>query len=82
MKGGIVIRKGSTGGDRCTMGFHVVAGSDVQFVTAGHCGYSGSNNWYHQSYGYVGSEQATLYGNNGIDIMKDALPNWWNWWVY
>jgi hypothetical protein len=75
MKGGIVIRKGSTSGARCTMGFHVVAGSDVQFVTAGHCGYSGSNYWYHQGYGYVGSEQATLYGNNGIDIMRVQMSN-------
>lgn len=75
MKGGIVIRKGSTSGSRCTMGFHVVSGSDVQFVTAGHCGYSGSNYWYHQGYGYIGSEQATLYGNNGIDIMRVQMSN-------
>lgn len=75
MKGGIVIRKGSTAGARCTMGFHVITGSDVQFVTAGHCGYSGSNNWYHQGYGYVGSEQTSLYGNNGIDIMRIQMSN-------
>ncbi len=75
MKGGIVIRKGGYSGARCTMGFHVYSGSNIQFVTAGHCGYSGSNYWYHQGYGYVGSEQTTLYGNNGIDIMRVYISN-------
>lgn len=75
MKAGIVIRKGSTNGLRCTMGFQIASGSDVQFITAGHCGYSGSNYWYHQGKGYVGSEQATLYSNNGIDVMRVQMSN-------
>lgn len=75
MKGGIIVRKGSTTGLACTMGFQIVSGSDVQFLTAGHCGYSGSNNRYHQGYGYVGSEQATLYTNNGIDVMRVQMSD-------
>jgi hypothetical protein len=79
MKGGIQIRRGSTSGALCTMGFHVQVGTDEQFVTAGHCGYSGSNAWYHAGYpnadcssttGCVGFETATQYGTNGRDIMR------------
>lgn len=47
MRAGIVIRRGSTSEKICTMAFHVQVGTDEQFVTAGHCGYSGSNSWYH-----------------------------------
>lgn len=78
MKGGIITRKGSVTGKECTMGFHIQSGSDVQFVTSGHCGYSGSDYRYHQGYGstgYVGAEQATLYGNNGIDIMRVQMSD-------
>lgn len=79
MKSGTVIRRGSTTGSRCTMGFHVQVGTDEQFVTAGHCGYVGSNAWYHAGYpgadcsgstGCVGFETATQYGPNGRDIMR------------
>jgi len=79
MRAGIVIRKGSvTSNTKCTitMGFHIQVGTDEQFVTAGHCGYSGSNNWYHQGYGFVGSELNTQYGNNnGRDIMSIQIPD-------
>jgi len=75
MRGGIVIRRGSTSGTRCTMGFHIQVGSDEQFVTAGHCGYSGSNYWYHQGYGYVGNEKKTQYYNTGRDIMTVQIPD-------
>ncbi len=70
MKAGIKIRKGSTTGVLCTMGFHVLVGSDEQFVTAGHCGYSGSNDWYHVGYGKIGAETATQFGSNGRDAMR------------
>lgn len=40
--GGIAIKKGSTGGSPCTLGFMVKDGSDTQILTAGHCGYTGS----------------------------------------
>jgi hypothetical protein len=69
MKAGIRVRKGSTTGTACTMGFHVVYNGDELFSTSGHCGYSGSNSWYHRDYGLVGAEYDTLYFQNGIDAM-------------
>lgn len=57
------------------MGFHIRVGSDEQFLTAGHCGYSGSNSWYHTGYGLVGSEIATLYSSGGKDVMRVGLPD-------
>lgn len=69
-KGGNVIRKGSTSGGQCTMGWHVQVGSDEQYLTAGHCGYTGSNNWYHQGWGLVGAETATLYPTWEVDAMR------------
>lgn len=63
----------------CTMAFHVVCNDgDVEFVTAGHCGYGGSNNWYIKdgtSDGLLlGTEQKTLYASGGQDIMRVQLP--------
>lgn len=75
MRAGIRIRQGSTSGSICTMAFHITKNGDEQFLTAGHCGYSGSNNWYHQSYGLIGSEQATLYVPNGKDAMRVQMPD-------
>jgi len=84
MRAGIVIRRGSTtSSDACTMGFHIEVGSDIQFVTAGHCGYSGSNDWYHAGYsgnggcgtGCVGSELSSQYINGGRDIMRVQMPD-------
>lgn len=75
MRAGIRIRQGSTSGSICTMAFHITKNGDEQFLTAGHCGYSGSNNWYHQAYGLVGSEQATLYFANGIDAMRVQIAD-------
>ena len=72
---GIVIRKGSwASGSSCTMGFHVKVGSDEQFVTAGHCGWSGSNSWYTGGYGYMGGEQFSTYGS-GYDGMRVQMPD-------
>ena len=75
MMGGIVIRKGSTSGASCTMGFHVQVGSDEQFITAGHCGYTGSNYWYHKGYGQVGVEIATQFTANGRDVMRVGISD-------
>jgi hypothetical protein len=75
MRAGTVIRKGSAfSGYPCTMGFHIKRGtSGREMLTAGHCGTTGSNSWYHRGWGYqrsIGSEQATLYRHNGVDIMR------------
>lgn len=76
-KAGIVIRQGSTTGTRCTMGFHIVVNvsSDEQFFTAGHCGHTGSNTWYHAATGGIGVELATLYVQNGVDIMRVQMSD-------
>ena len=75
MRAGIAIRIGSITGARCTMAFHIQVGTDEQFVTSGHCGYSGSNNWYHQGFGLIGSEQNTLYYAGGQDIMTVQISD-------
>lgn len=76
MRAGIVIRKGSaTGSYVCTMGFHIQVGTDEQWVTSGHCGHSGSNNWYHQGYGLIGSETGTQYYEGGRDIMTVQISD-------
>jgi hypothetical protein len=75
-RAGIMVRRGSTTADyRCTMGFHIAKGTDEQWLTAGHCGYEGSNSWYHKASGLIGTEQATLYVPNGIDAMRVQLPD-------
>ncbi len=65
--------------NECTMAFHVpLISGDVQFVTAGHCGYGGSNTWLIKdgtSNGMViGTEQASLYHDGGQDILRISLP--------
>ncbi len=57
------------------MAFHIELGPDEQFLTAGHCGYSGSNNWFHPGWGLIGSEQATLYGPHGFDAMRVQMSD-------
>ncbi len=74
MRGGIAVRQGSSAGPACTMGFHVRSGSDEQFLTSGHCGYSGSNTWYHAGYGSVGSELASIYVG-GYDAMTVQMTD-------
>ena len=61
------------------MAFHVVSNDgDIEFVTAGHCGYGGSNSWYIKdgtSDGrLLGTEQKSLYTSGGQDIMRVQLP--------
>jgi hypothetical protein len=81
---GAVTRRGSTTGtNRCTMGFHVtpVGSTNRMYLTSGHCGFSGSNDWYHAGYtggspvGKIGSELGTSYRTNGFDAMRVDLPN-------
>lgn len=79
-KAGVKIYKGAIDSvAECTMAFHVVCNDgDVEFVTAGHCGYGGSNNWYIKDGTadglFLGAEQKTLYTNGGQDIMRVNLP--------
>lgn len=76
MRSGTVIRKGSaTGSYVCTMGTHIQVGTDEQWVTSGHCGYDGSDNWYHQGYGLIGSETNTQYYEGGRDIMTVQISD-------
>lgn len=78
MRAGIRIYKGANYSSySCTMGFHIRVGTDEQFLTSGHCGYTGSNNWYHPGYGtgFVGHELATLYGPGGKDAMRVQIPD-------
>jgi hypothetical protein len=75
MKAGINIYKGANfSSGWCTQGFHITRSGDEQFVTAGHCGFSGSNSWYHPAFASaIGTEQQTLYANNGQDIMRVSM---------
>lgn len=82
LRAGARIYKGAIHGypPDCTMGFHVTRWSDLdeQFVTAGHCGYGGSNSWLHPGLSgthVVGTEQQTLYTNNGQDIMRVSMAD-------
>jgi hypothetical protein len=74
MKAGNRIHKGSNYGSLCTMGFHVVHGTAKQFLTAGHCILTGSPNWYHQGYGFVGPWAAHAVGNGGFDSALIDMP--------
>lgn len=75
MRAGIQIRKGSSSGAQCTMGFHIQVGSDEQFLTNGHCGYTGSNNWYHAGFGLIGSETSGNYQYLGVDAMSVQISD-------
>lgn len=78
MAGGIVIRKGSLSGLRCTLGFMVLNGGDTQAISAGHCGYEETNNWYHSAYGsnaFGGEIKEGAYENDGIDAMIVGIPS-------
>lgn len=64
----------------CTMAFHVTywVTQHEQFVTAGHCGYGGSNSWLHPGLPgnhVIGTEQATLYTNDGQDVMRVSMAD-------
>jgi hypothetical protein len=79
MKAGINIYKGANfSSGWCTMGFHIRRNfdGDKQFVTSGHCGYEGSNSWYHPAFASaIGSEQQTLYVNGGQDVMRVSMQD-------
>ncbi|TAJ99686.1 MAG: hypothetical protein EPO36_11560 [Chloroflexota bacterium] len=80
---GIRIAKGDTSVDDCTIGMHVYSDvtDDVSFVTAGHCGYSGGNSWYHEGYhGSGGRKVGTeIVGGSllagGFDIMVVSMED-------
>lgn len=77
MKAGTRIRKGATNGSICSMAFHIInpSNGDLEFLTAGHCGYSGANDWFHVYYGLVGEEVASQYQEDGRDVMRVEIPN-------
>jgi hypothetical protein len=62
MRPGIVIRNNTdTSGGTCTMAFHIVVGTDEQFMTAGHCGCAYSAvDWHHMGFGTIGNEAGTM----------------------
>jgi len=74
-KAGIRIRPGSVNGSpQCTLAFFIIVSSDVQVLTAGHCGYYGSS-WYHPGKGLVGSVQATQYRQGGRDVLRMSVAD-------
>ncbi len=79
VKAGIRLYQGAIDDyNECTYGWPVktIIGGDGQFVTAGHCGYAGSNTWLHPGAPgthVLGSEQATAYRNNGSDVMRVSM---------
>jgi hypothetical protein len=79
VKAGIRLYKGAIDNyNECTLGWMVDYFTDGQFVTSGHCGWSGSNKWLHPGISgdhILGSEQATTYHNNGWDVMRVGMPD-------
>ncbi len=79
------IDKGFLGASyRCSMGFHIwvpdaspKSDPNTQFLTAGHCGYAGSDDWHHDGVGtddQIGWEKATLYDDSyARDIMRVSV---------
>ena len=64
------------------MGFHLINGSDAEFVTSGHCSDqpSQSKTWYQPSPSasskiYLGLQQSQLYPGNSVDMQRIELPN-------
>lgn len=74
IKSAVLIRKGSNTGSPCTMAFQIIKNGDIQFLTAAHCATSGSNNWYHKGYGYLGNEQQSLW-SSGYDAVRIGFPD-------
>jgi len=63
-RAGVVIRNDTANSaGTCTMGFHILIGSDEQFLTAGHCGCAYTAvDWHHTGLGLIGNEAATMTG--------------------
>ena len=76
LRSAVIIRKGSGTGSPCTLAFQVrrPATSDEQWLTAAHCALSGSNSWYHQGFGLLGTEQQTLW-STGFDAIRIQMPD-------
>jgi len=68
---GIVVTNGRT----CTMGFHIVAGGDREFVTSGHCSYGMFGNAYRHAAlaNALGAPAQWLYFQGGQDIVRVNL---------
>lgn len=80
-RAGIRIKQGSPAVATCSMGFHVVnASGNVEATTAGHCGFTGTSNWYHLGNGFIGNRYGSLYpapGGSGFarDITLISMAN-------
>lgn len=74
IRSAVVVRKGGTSGSACTMAFQVVKNGLVDFLTAGHCALSGSNNWYHGGWGLLGTEAQSLF-SSGYDAIRIGFPD-------
>ncbi|MGH2454824.1 MAG: hypothetical protein ACRDHD_00990 [Candidatus Limnocylindria bacterium] len=74
IKSAVIVRRGSTTGTPCTMAFQVLKNGDEQFLTAAHCALSGSNQWYHKGYGFLGWEVQSLW-SGGYDAVRIGLPD-------
>ena len=79
-RGGAAIRKSgqSTGFTACSLGFTIkkTGTSDLEFWTAGHCGYEGSNTWYTADGSYFGSETYIGdYTGGSKDYMRVELSD-------
>lgn len=73
IEAGSVIRRDSASGPRCTMGFQIRIGTDIQFLTSGHCGSDGKHRWFQRGAGLVGVQEASLYRDQGADLMRVQL---------
>ena len=57
----------------CTMGYHIVIGTNEHFTTAGHCGFGGDFDWFNRVLGEIGNDGLSLYGDDGQDIMYVSM---------
>lgn len=72
-RAGVLIREGSVSGEPpCTLAFPILANGDIQVLTAGHCGYYGSD-WYHPGEGRVGIVQSNLWVSGGKDVLRMSM---------
>jgi hypothetical protein len=82
LRAGLTIRRGTSAGATCTMGFHVRQHGTSRFLSAAHCshGPAKSNNWLHagSNVGTRVSESAYVSGthqsNPGVDAMLVSIP--------
>lgn len=85
MKAGISVFRGGNPPNhqaQCSMGFHIFTSTGQgRFVTAGHCGWTGSDNWYNPGTSLsIGWQTVWQYGpgfSPSRDIMAVHMPTSW-----